>query len=89
MALLSLYLTLSLTPNSSVHFDSHTLITKIATYSLTSQVITPYVTNHTHGTSLVVQRLRRHVSNVGSPGSIPVQGTRSPMPHLKDSACCS
>lgn len=42
MALLSscsLYLKLSLTPNDSVHFDSYTLITKIATYSLTSQII--------------------------------------------------
>ena len=32
------------------------------------------------GTSLVVQWLRLHAPNAGSPGSIPGQGTRSHMP---------
>ncbi|TEA31844.1 hypothetical protein DBR06_SOUSAS8310075, partial [Sousa chinensis] len=39
------------------------------------------------GTSLVVQQLRLHAPNVGVPGSIPGQGTRSHMPQIKDSTC--
>ena len=35
------------------------------------------------GTSLVVQRLRLHGPNAGGPGSIPGQGTRSHMLHLR------
>ncbi|TEA28872.1 hypothetical protein DBR06_SOUSAS4010089, partial [Sousa chinensis] len=35
------------------------------------------------GTSLVVQWLRLHTPNAGSPGSIPGQGTRSHMPQLR------
>ena len=35
------------------------------------------------GTSLVVQGLRLRVSNTGDLGSIPCQGTRSPMPQLR------
>ena len=35
------------------------------------------------GTSLAVQWLRLHAPNAGDPGSIPGQGTRSPMPQLK------
>ena len=34
------------------------------------------------GTSLVVQWLRRHIPNVGGPGSIPGQGTRFHKPQL-------
>ena len=39
-------------------------------------------TKEGEGTSLVVQWLKRHVPNAGSPGSIPGQGTRSCMPQL-------
>ena len=35
------------------------------------------------GTSLVVQQLRLHAPNAGSPGSIPGQGTRSRIPQLR------
>ena len=35
------------------------------------------------GTSLVVQWLRFHTPNVGDPGSIPGQGTRSHMPQQR------
>ena len=49
------------------------------------------------GTSLVVQWLRLHAPNVGGPGLIPGQGTRSrilatkkiPHPSTKDAACCN
>ena len=39
-------------------------------------------TKEGEGTSLVVQWLKRHVPNAGSPGSIPGQGTRSCMPQI-------
>ena len=39
--------------------------------------------NLKRGTSPVVQGLRLHAPNAGSPGSIPGQGTRSHMPQLK------
>ncbi|TEA38540.1 hypothetical protein DBR06_SOUSAS110452, partial [Sousa chinensis] len=39
--------------------------------------------------SLVVQWLGLHAPSAGSLGSIPVQGARSHMLQLKDSACCN
>ena len=44
----------------------------------------PFPFKRIQGTSLVVQWLRLHAPNAGGPGSIPSQGTRSHMPHLRN-----
>ena len=40
-------------------------------------------------TSLPIQWLELSASNAGGPGAVPVQGTRSRMPQLKELPCCN
>ena len=68
--------------------DRHHLVSwdkegqKIKNYNV---VVLLYLNKHANrlGTSLVVQWLRLRAPNAGGLGSIPDQGTRSCMPHLK------
>ena len=59
------------------------LVSKNLNKEWANQLVTYFCKKSCRGTSPVIQWLRLHALNAGSPSSIPGQGTRSRMPHLR------
>ena len=59
------------------------LVSKNLNKEWANQLVTYFCKKSCRGTSPVIQWLRLHALNAGSPSSIPGQGTRSCMPQLR------